>query len=223
LNLELDLRPTPDPPMEIHAPHNPIHTKRDFFLHLFTITVGLLIALSLEGLVEFAHHRHLVREARENIRRELQLNHEAAQADLDIVQKNIDREKSNIAAIHGLMTDAEHFRGSIHNTWDFDSLNESAWHTARETGALGYMPYDEVQRYSDLYMLEDLVNNSSIAIAKQDFTASAPFAMGYDIDKLPPDEYLRLLQDNANIEVQVTVLKQLVKEYDDAALAELKK
>lgn len=26
---------------------------RDFFLHIFTITVGLLIALSLEGLVEW--------------------------------------------------------------------------------------------------------------------------------------------------------------------------
>jgi hypothetical protein len=209
--------------MEVHAPHEPIHTKRDFFLHLFTITIGLLIALSLEGLVEYAHHRHLVREARENIRRELQLNHEAAQQDLDIVQKNIDRQKSNIVAIHGLMTNGKQFHGSVRNTWDFDSLNESAWRTARETGALSYMPYDEVQRYSDLYMLEDLVNDSSIAIAKQDFAAAAPFAMGYDLDQLPQDEYTRLLRDNADIEVQVNVLKQLVKEYDDQALAELKR
>jgi hypothetical protein len=209
--------------MEIHAPHEPIHTKKDFFIHLFTITVGLLIALSLEGLVEYAHNRHLVHEARENIRRELQLNHEAALSDLAGIQKKIDRQKLNIDSIHGLMTNGKNFHGSVQNTWDFNSLNDSAWKTARETGALGYMPYDEVQRYADLYMLEGLVNDSSIAIAKQDFTAAAPFDMGYDVDKLPQEEYLRLLHDNANIEVQINVLQQLLKEYDDAAQAELKK
>jgi hypothetical protein len=209
--------------MDIHAPHEPIHSARDFFLHLFTITVGLLIALSLEGLVEYAHHRHLVHEARENIRRELQLNHEAAQSDLADMQKKIDLQKSNIVSIHGLMSDGEHFHGSIQNTWDFDSFNDAAWRTARETGALGFMPYDEVQRYADLYMLEGLVNDSSIAIGKQDFAAAAPFAMGYDIGKLPAEEYVRLLHDNANIEVQINVLQQLIKEYDDAALTELKR
>jgi hypothetical protein len=121
------------------------------------------------------------------------------------------------------MTNGKNFHGSVQNTWDFNSLNDSAWKTARETGALGYMPYDEVQRYADLYMLEGLVNDSSIAIAKQDFTAAAPFDMGYDVDKLPQEEYLRLLHDNANIEVQINVLQQLLKEYDDAAQAELKK
>jgi hypothetical protein len=208
--------------MDVHAPHEPIHSARDFFLHLFTITIGLLIALSLEGLVEYAHHRHLVHEARENIRRELQLNHEAAQTDLADMPKRINNQKSNIVSIHGLMTDGAHFHGSVFNTWDFNSLNDSAWRTARETGALGYMPYDEVQRYADLYMLEGLVNDASITIGKLDFTAGAPFAMGYDIDKLPPEEYIRLLHDNANIEVQINVLQQLLKEYDDAALGELK-
>ena len=208
--------------MEVHAPHEPIHTKRDFFLHLFTITIGLLIALSLEGLVEYAHHRHLVREARENIRREVELNHEAAQEDLKIVQQNFNQQKANIDAIHRLMAGGKQLHISVRNSWDFNSLNESAWRTAQETGALSYMPYDEVQRYSDLYMLEDLVNDSSIAIAKQDFTAGAPFAMGYDVEKLPKEEYLHLLRDNANIEVQANVLTQLVKEYDDAAVLELK-
>jgi len=209
--------------MDVHPPHEPIHTKRDFFLHLFTITIGLLIALSLEGLVEYAHHRHLVREARENIRRELELNHEACQSDIKIVQKNIDQQKANIDTIHRFMAGGKHLHGSVRNDFDFDSLNESAWRTARETGALSYMSYDEVQRYSDLYMLADLVNDSSIEIAKQDFSASAPFAMGYNVEDFPQEEYMRLLHDNANIEVQVNVLKQLVKEYDDAALIELKR
>ena len=49
--------------IDVHAPHNRMEGFKDFFLHLITITIGLLIALSLEGCVEWHHHRTLVREA----------------------------------------------------------------------------------------------------------------------------------------------------------------
>ena len=49
--------------LEVHPPSEPVHGWRDFFIHLATITIGLLIALSLEGCVEFWHHRSLVHEA----------------------------------------------------------------------------------------------------------------------------------------------------------------
>jgi hypothetical protein len=44
--------------LDVHLPHEPIHGTRDFFLHLFTITIGLLIAIGLEAMVEAVHHRH---------------------------------------------------------------------------------------------------------------------------------------------------------------------
>jgi hypothetical protein len=50
--------------MDLHPPHQPIHTLKDFLLHLLTITVGLFIALTLEAAIESLHHRHLVRDAR---------------------------------------------------------------------------------------------------------------------------------------------------------------
>lgn len=64
--------------MDIHAPQEPVHSWRDFFTHLTIVTIGLFIALMLEAAVEAMHHRHLVHEARDNIRTELQLNHQAA-------------------------------------------------------------------------------------------------------------------------------------------------
>ncbi len=60
--------------LDVHPPHTPVHGIRDFLLHLFTITIGLLIALSLEAAVEGMHHRHLVHQARENIRDEVREN-----------------------------------------------------------------------------------------------------------------------------------------------------
>src|SRR5580704_10034552 len=52
--------------MDVHPPHHGIETWRDFFVHMATICLGLLIALGLEQGVEAihrAHERHELREA----------------------------------------------------------------------------------------------------------------------------------------------------------------
>jgi hypothetical protein len=51
--------------LDVHAPHESVHTWKDFFIHIATIVIGLLIAIGLEQTVEFFHHRHQVAEARE--------------------------------------------------------------------------------------------------------------------------------------------------------------
>ena len=35
--------------IDVHAPHKAIGNTGEFFLHLFTITIGLLIAVGIEG------------------------------------------------------------------------------------------------------------------------------------------------------------------------------
>jgi hypothetical protein len=53
--------------LDVHPPHEPIDTWRGFFIHIATIVIGLLIAISLEQTVEFFHHREQ--------RRQLALDH----------------------------------------------------------------------------------------------------------------------------------------------------
>jgi hypothetical protein len=36
--------------LDIHAPHGGIHTWKDFFIHIATITIGLLIAIGRAGI-----------------------------------------------------------------------------------------------------------------------------------------------------------------------------
>jgi len=55
--------------MDVNPPQGPIHTWKDFLLHLLTITIGLFIALSLEAAVEALHHRHMVRDGRQDLDR----------------------------------------------------------------------------------------------------------------------------------------------------------
>ncbi len=57
--------------LDVHAPHGKVEGWKDFFVHLFTITIGLLIALGLEGCVEWQHHRHLAAESKDALRGEI--------------------------------------------------------------------------------------------------------------------------------------------------------
>lgn len=59
--------------MDIHEPHA-AKTWPEFFIELGTVVIGILIALALEQVVEWAHDRHRASEARETIRAEVALN-----------------------------------------------------------------------------------------------------------------------------------------------------
>ena len=208
--------------MDVHAPHQPVHTWRDFAIHLTIVTIGLFIALSLEALVEYIHHRHLVAEARENIHRELEANHTAAQHDLKYTQGNIGVIVNNIKTLHAIQAAPHGSHYSITNTIEFESFSNAAWRTARDTGALGYMPYDEVQRYSDLYASQDLVDQHVDAIFERNILAQAPFDMGIDPTAFSPTQYLDLLRSNAEIQAELTTLTQIIQQYDAQSLDVLK-
>lgn len=60
--------------LDIHVPEHSTRTWRDFLVHIATIVIGLLIAIGLEQVVEYLHHRHQLHEARAAIREELEVN-----------------------------------------------------------------------------------------------------------------------------------------------------
>jgi hypothetical protein len=209
--------------MDIHAPHEPVHTWKDFAIHLAIVTIGLFIALMLEALVEYVHHRHIVAEARANIRQEIEHNDRAAQKDVVYLDAAIKLVDSNVKTIHVMSQHPKGFKGSLQNTMEFDSPVDAAWRTARDTGALAYMPYDEVERYSELYMLESTVNESARAAAQQSFHALAPVYMGYEVDQMPAEAYTDMLRGNAVARVDLETLQQFVREFDKEAQKELKR
>jgi hypothetical protein len=59
-----------EPMLDVHAPHETVHTWKDFFIHIATITIGLLIAIALEQTVEYLHHRHQAEEMADKLRAE---------------------------------------------------------------------------------------------------------------------------------------------------------
>lgn len=146
--------------MEVHPPHNPIHSVKEFMLHLLAITIGLLIALGLERSVEWFHYRHLVHEAKENISREILDNQHLLSIELGALPA----EEKQLETILGVVDDRQHGRNPKHIPdygWTHTVLEQSAWSTSMSTGATAHMGYDEVKRYSELYELQQMFNTAS--------------------------------------------------------------
>jgi hypothetical protein len=56
--------------LDVHAPHEVLHTWKDFSIHIATIVVGLFIAVALEQSVEAINRRHEAATLREDLRQE---------------------------------------------------------------------------------------------------------------------------------------------------------
>jgi hypothetical protein len=55
--------------LDVHPPHESVHTWKSFFIHIAIITIGLLIAVLPEKTVEYFHHRPGPRRGRKSIAR----------------------------------------------------------------------------------------------------------------------------------------------------------
>jgi hypothetical protein len=67
--------------LEVHPPEQTLHSWTDFFIHIATIVLGLLIAIGLEQMVERLHEHYELRVAREALEREFHSNRAQLAAD----------------------------------------------------------------------------------------------------------------------------------------------
>jgi len=137
--------------LDVHAPHSRMEGFKDFLLHLLTITIGLLIALGLEGCVEWRQHRKEVREAEDGMRGEISQNLstvESLRKQIADQQKTLDTDLQVLAEMraHPNSTNRQLSFG-----FGLEGFNDIAWKTAQSTGAMGYMPYQSARTYSDIY------------------------------------------------------------------------
>jgi hypothetical protein len=140
--------------MEIHGPEGPANSFKDFLIHIVIVTIGILIALGLEGIRETIYVRRVVRDARENFHVELVGN-----------RRNLDRELKNdsemlaqldriIADLPKLRKAPAEFRARVAKLYPSGYFfSSSRWESALSTGALGHMSVDEVNQYAEVNFL----------------------------------------------------------------------
>lgn len=143
--------------LDAHAPHNSTHTWKDFFIHLATIVVGLLIAVGLEQMVEHFHHRHQLAETREALRAERDHNRKAFADDVAESRRQSAAMINNLVVLRYLQqhpgTPQEKLPGIL--VWHAyrPTYSDSAWKTAQQSGVTGLMPPQEARANDMLYEL----------------------------------------------------------------------
>lgn len=171
--------------IEVHPPTEPVHGWRDFLIHLLTITIGLVIALSLEGCVEWRHHRQLVHEAVSSLDGEIKTNAEMTAGALEDIRKEQESLKKDVAVMKRIISNPK-TPNHDEMTVDFRirAFDDVSWRTAQSTGALGYMEYEQAHQYSDLY-----AEQNEIYLAEQQAVRDTVLAVG---------PFLNLTKDEAN-------------------------
>jgi hypothetical protein len=205
--------------MEIHPPHAPIRSIKDFLLQLITITAGILIALSFEGVREWRHDRNLVREAHDTIAREIADNKKEIDVGLAGLSDRRKKLENAYRFANELLTAKKTDIQQIDVGSSLAELSAASWQTAERTGALAHMDYGEVQKYSKVYAVQQLFADQQrrsfehvavalTVLAGGDPTAAAP----RDLETLR--QQVMLLLGDLMVEEQVG--RQLAKVYGTA-------
>ena len=201
--------------MDVHPVHHAPLTWRDFFVHLVTITIGLFIALTLQAGVESLHHRHLVREARENLRREIQINREHYAENVQTLEKNRRQLARNIDMLRDLRSGKPIEKNGLVWNWDWNGFIDASWKTARETGAVSYMSFDLINAYDDIYGQQDYVNALALVILNEEPKSAAFLRVARDSSALSPSDIQSMLISLAESDIKVATLQNLMIPLDE--------
>ena len=200
--------------IDVHAPHEPVLNWRDFFIHLVTITIGLVIALSLEGCVEWQHHRHLVHDAEASLHAEIKNNEDQMAATLGRLHDEQGGLKQDIAAIRFIRTHKTSQGQSINLSFAIHRFEDVGWKTAQSTGALSYMPYGIAEEYSDLYGGQGELDATEQQAARDITLALAPLLNHDEEWDLTPAECDTVESRIDVLQAQLLLVETFMKDVD---------
>ncbi|HZQ43153.1 MAG TPA: hypothetical protein VFA99_07865 [Acidobacteriaceae bacterium] len=141
--------------MDVHPPQHPLHTWSDFWIHLGTISIGLVIALGLEATAQWMHrvHRTHILEAAlhaETQRNDLYIGNGilAARYTSSQLQQQLFRAE---AALPGAKNTASPPPLAPAPPDTGTSPDTAVWDSARQSASIALLPDDLAQQYSDNY------------------------------------------------------------------------
>jgi hypothetical protein len=205
--------------MEIHVPERPVTGCKETAKHLAIITAGVLIALTLEGIVSWVDHRMLVREAVANLTQEIRNN----KKELNGLFASFEKENHQLEHLDDLAQLVLDRKAPEKMTADLSSnsaeLKNAAVTTGQITGAFGYMEYGQVSRYAEVYDFQAQFMRLQEREG-QNFLAVLAF-IGRFSAKIPPpapaiEEWRgRIATARAGIFIREQMARQLQKRYDE--------
>jgi hypothetical protein len=151
--------------LDVHPPHSPTHTWKDFFIHIATIVIGLMIAVGIEQIVERIHQHEQVRQAREALDLERRQNILITQVVALLLRREHDTFSGDLASLRYLKAhpDARLTDLPAPIVWGLNSeaLKDAAWKSLQGSPVAALLPTTELQADSKLYQQIEGVNSAS--------------------------------------------------------------
>jgi len=193
--------------LDVHPPHHAANSWRDFFIHIATIVVGLLIAVGIEQTVEYFHHNHQRLELLESLEADTAVCEEdgrnMAEQDKAIADWLLDREKRINDSLWGEHPPVDLPDPPIVKT--VEVLSDTHFQAGKASGLLQLLSTDDMDAFSevdlDVQLSSDQRSIMSQAVRKRKAFEAAFLDRDFkhlNLTKASPAdlrEYLRLLED----------------------------
>ncbi len=149
--------------IDVHPPHEAVHSWKDFLIHMTAICLGLLIAIGLEQSVESIHHRHERNQLREDLRTQ-------AEQQIQILHQNQLVCAESIAWAHAILRAGRDIPPSggfvtyvLPQRKGGPSLNviaNSVWIAAKSSGGVALLSRDEIATWDQVDYLAQITDKS---------------------------------------------------------------
>jgi hypothetical protein len=205
--------------VEVHPPHNPLHTWKDFWIHLGTITIGLLIALGLEATVEWMHRLHLAHELESSLHSETARNDQyIGNAITAAIYTSSQFERQLFlakAALPGATNSGTIPALAPAPPLTGTSPDTAVWNSARQSASIALLPNELAQQYSDNYA-EEAIDETLLGKATDRMEAVRAFARTLSNQPADGDLNLRAFS-SAQLQEYIGLLALAVESLRSAA------
>jgi hypothetical protein len=193
------------------------YTFADYAFQFVTVTAGVLIALLIDGLVDWNNNRELVAAAHASIAREVADNLK----EIEGLPKSIESANGEIdnclKFANELLAKGKTDVSSLQLSFNLATLNSSSWLTADRTGALSHMSYGQVKEYAELYKLQELFDTVQRRAVDMVADGIVVVSGGSDPTKASRDDLMRfrdqLMRYRASLFITADLGKTLTKAY----------
>ena len=134
--------------LDVHAPHQTVHSRKDFLIHIAAIAIGLLLALALEKLAEYVHERRLLTEVRHELAMEVADNRRILALNVieaSRIQQELD---ADLKVIQALRLHVPVGNPTFDYSVAFHATRDGPWQAVQQNGSLNLMPYEELQTFA---------------------------------------------------------------------------
>jgi hypothetical protein len=146
----------PEPPMiDIHDAHHAASSWKEFFIHIATIVLGLLIAVGLEQGVEYIHHRNQASEARALLRTERDQNRASLEIDFYATIHNQHDLLDDLAVLDRLKTHSLLPTDKLLFARPAYGFFQGEWKAVQQSGVIAYLSPADLTGVAYLYEREE--------------------------------------------------------------------